>query len=226
MLRRRYPLCRAGFRKPSHGYANFAGTEDEMDSTLSPSASLLALAATLFVMPPVNAQEAVKSTGQVSGTFIRANFDFDRSDLTTPANATTFAGSDSRFGRIAGQYLGEFAPDGLTCTTPGGQAGKGTELTLTAETGVVTRLKTGSQLFFTATSGKQCIDFSTSPTPPFPFSLSKTDTITGGTGEFAGATGTLTTEGRGAVLAVDPSNHVFGWVQIKYEAKINLPGSN
>ncbi|MFY9529430.1 MAG: hypothetical protein WAR24_11015 [Candidatus Acidiferrales bacterium] len=88
---------------------------------------------------------------------------------------------------------------------------------------MVTSLKTGSQLFFTATSGKQWIDFSTSSTPPFPFNLTKTDSITGGTGEFAGATGTLVTEGSGAILSIDKSHHVFGWVQIKYEAKIKLP---
>ncbi|MGB2887874.1 MAG: hypothetical protein WBC04_09270 [Candidatus Acidiferrales bacterium] len=167
--------------------------------------------------------EGTKSSGEVSGTLVSATFDFDHADLSTPANVVTFTGSDPRFGRVAGQYLGEFTPDGLTCTPPGGVAGKGTEFILMAETGVVTRLKTGSQLFFTATSGKQCIDFSASPAPPFPFNLSKTDSITGGTGEFTGATGTLTTEGSGAILAIDPSHHVFGWVQIKYDARINLP---
>jgi hypothetical protein len=175
-----------------------------------------------FVMAPVNAQDDAKSTGEISGTFVNANFDFDHADLSTPANVTTITGSDSRFGKIVGQYLGEFVLDGLTCTPPSGVAGEGTELTLVAETGVVTRLKTGDQLFFTATSGKQCVDSSASPRPPFPFSLSKTDSITGGTGEFAGATGTLTTEGTGAILSIDPSHHVFGWVQIKYEARINL----
>ncbi|MFY9529431.1 MAG: hypothetical protein WBC04_00215 [Candidatus Acidiferrales bacterium] len=84
-----------------------------------PSSSFLALAAfVFFAMAPVSDQESAKSSGEVSGTFVSANFDFDHADLSTPANATTFAGSDSRFGKIAGQYLGEFAPapDGGTCT--------------------------------------------------------------------------------------------------------------
>lgn len=165
--------------------------------------------------------ERTKSRGEISGTLVSAAFDFDHADLSTPATVATFTGSDSRFGRITGQYLGEFAPDGLTCTPPSGVAGTGTEFTLLAETGAVTRVKDGDQLFFTATSGKQCTDFSAGP--PFAFNLSKTDSITGGTGEFAGATGTLTTAGRGAILAIDPSHHVFGWVQINYDAKINLP---
>jgi hypothetical protein len=51
-----------------------------------------------FVMSPVNAQDDAKSTGEVSGTLVSASFDFDRADLSTPANVATFAGSDSRFG--------------------------------------------------------------------------------------------------------------------------------
>ena len=192
------------------------------------SGALLATAAiaALLVMR-VRAQEdsyreGGKSRGQISGTLVSAAFDFDHPDLSTPANIATFTGSDSRFGRISGQYLGEFVPDGQTCTPPSGVAGTGTEFVLLTETGVVTRDKTGEQLFFTATSGKQCTDLSAGL--PFAFDLSKTDTITGGTGEFAGATGPLTTEGRGAILAIDASTHrVFGWGQIKYDAEINLP---
>ncbi len=78
------------------------------------SVVLLAVA-TIVVLPAMRMRakaasttESVESTGEVSGTLVSANFDFDHADLSTPADVTTFTGSDSRFGKITGQYLGEF----------------------------------------------------------------------------------------------------------------------
>jgi hypothetical protein len=69
------------------------------------------------------------------------------------------------------------------------------------------------------------IDFFASLTPPFAFSLKKPDLITGGTGEFADATGTLFTEGSGAILSVDPSCLRLGthYLQGEHQTAIGAP---
>ena len=81
--------------------------------------------------------------------------------------------------------------------------------------GVLRFTATGDLLFFKSTSGTECDDFSTFPTPPFPFIVTETGVITGGTGAYSGATGTFTVKVKGASLSLDASGvRAFGWFKV------------
>jgi hypothetical protein len=66
--------------------------------------------------------------------------------------------------------------------------------------GVATKERTGDQLFGKITSGTLCLNFSSFPNPPFPTTASGQTEIIGGTGRFAGATGTGTFTSVGSFL--------------------------
>jgi hypothetical protein len=108
------------------------------------------------------------------------------------------------FARRIGLLLGD--------PVPGGVAGAGTEFTLVEDVGVSRFTATGDLLFFKSTSGTECGDFSTFPAPPFPFILTETGVVTGGTGKYSGATGTFTVNVKGAFLSLDATGvRGFGW---------------
>ena len=99
-----------------------------------------------------------------------------------------------------------------TCTVPGGVANAATEFTLVQDVGIDRFTETGDLLFFKSTSGTACQDFSTFPTPPFPFTFTETGVVTGGTGKYSGATGTFTVNVKGAFLSLDATGvRGFGW---------------
>jgi len=68
---------------------------------------------------------------------------------------------------------------------------------------------TGDIETFKRASGSLCIDFTSGP--PFKVAGTVTDNITGGTGPFAGATGSITTQVWGEILGMDPEGRGFGW---------------
>jgi hypothetical protein len=67
---------------------------------------------------------------------------------------------------------------------------------------VATNEHTGDQLFGKITSGTLCLNFSSFPNPPFPITASGQIETTGGTGRYAGATGTATFRTVGSYLQV------------------------
>jgi hypothetical protein len=148
-----------------------------------------------------------------SGSFVAANFDFDHPDLSTPASYTNGEGTGDA-GKFTAQGVDELAPDGNPCTVPGGLTDAGNESTLVGDVGVSRFTATGDLLFFKSTSGTECADFSTFPTPPFPFIINETGDVTGGTGAYSGTTGTFTVKVKGAVLSLDAlGTRAFGWFQ-------------
>jgi hypothetical protein len=158
-----------------------------------------------------------------SGTFVAANFDFDHADLSTPANYVNGEGI-SNAGKFTDKAVDELAPDGHTCTVPGGAAGAGAEFTLVGDVGVTRFTATGDLLFFKSTSGTSCADFSTFPTPPFPFIATETGVDTGGTGKYSGATGTFTVKIKGAFLSLDKTGaRGFGWFQSTSVNTVTVP---
>jgi hypothetical protein len=176
---------------------------------------LVGLGLLFAVVAPVEAGETetkvIKSKG--SGSFVSANFDFDHPDLSTPADYINGEGI-SNAGKFTNQAVDEFAPDGKTCTVPGGGAGAGTEFTLVADVSVFRFTATGDLLFLKSTSGTSCTDVSRFPTPPFPFILTETGIFTGGTGKYSGATGTFTFKVHGAFLSFDATGaRGFGWFE-------------
>src|SRR5258708_663999 len=72
---------------------------------------------------------------EASGTFVSTNFDPDHANLSTPAAYINGAGI-SNAGKFTTQGVDELAPDGKTCTVPGGGAGAGTEFTLVGDVAV------------------------------------------------------------------------------------------
>src|SRR3984893_1376520 len=162
---------------------------------------------------------------EASGTFVSTNFDFDHLDLSTPANQLEAEGKGNIIGRFTAHGVNEFAPDlkVKNCTVPGGVAEAGTPFTLVEDVDATRITATGDFLFFKSTSGTGCQDFSTSPTPPFPFSFTETGVVIGGTGKFSGATGTYTGDGQGATLSVDATTgRVFGWFKNHFVTTVTI----
>jgi len=84
------------------------------------------------------------------------------------------------------------------CTVPGGGSNAGIEFTLVGSNGV-SIYSDGSQLFEQGTSGELCHD---SVSEALPISASTTtSTITGGTGKYAGASGSTQSSSSGRSLA-------------------------
>jgi hypothetical protein len=86
---------------------------------------------------------------------------------------------------------------------------------------------TGDILASTLTSGTSCIDFSngTGTTIQLPFDVtgSQTFNLTGGSGKFASATGTSTSNFTGQILSADFQGHAFAWVQGSDEGTVVKP---
>jgi hypothetical protein len=158
-----------------------------------------------------------------TGTFVSTNFDFDHADLSTPANYVNGAGS-SNAGNFISQGVNEFKADGNKCTVPGGASDAGTELALVGSTTVTRFSAHGDLLFYKTTVATACQDFSTFPNPPFPFIDIEKGNIIGGTGAFAGATGTFEVDVKGATLSIDATEaRILGWFEAKGETILTHP---
>ena len=98
----------------------------------------------------------------------------------------TVAGK-STLGEYTAQGVGYFAPDGKSCTPPEG--GSGVELTGVAEVFILSFIATGEQLFLHLSPSAlnlACLD-----TEKSVITGQITFDVNGGTGRFAGATGTI-----------------------------------
>jgi len=186
---------------------------------------MMIIIASIAVAAPVEAGKTKVIKSKASGTFVSTNVDFDHPDLSTTANYTDGAGIGDA-GKFTSRGSNEYAPDlnMKTCTIPGGVANAGTEFTLVEDVGVTRSTATGDLLFFRSTSGTACQDFSTFPTPPFPFTSTETGVVTGGTGANFGATGTYTSKGKGATLSLDATGaRTFGWFANKVVTTVTVP---
>src|ERR1700730_14778614 len=164
------------------------------------------------VATPAEAKTNKTIKGTATGTAVSANFDFENANESTPAFYVHGEGK-SQGGRFSYQALVEVAPDGKPCTVSGAAPNAGSEFTLVspdARVAVFRYASTGALLFVKSTKTILCGDFSSS-TPPYSF---RTDSvITGGTGRFAKATGTVTSTGNGEFLSFDASGkRQFVWV--------------
>jgi hypothetical protein len=151
--------------------------------------------------------------GSTSGTAVSVNFDFDHADESTQAFYVDGEGKGGG-GDFSYQAVVEVAPNGNSCTVSGGASDAGVEFTLVspgARIAVLRDASTGDLLFTRATSATLCADFSSLPSP---YDDQTANDITGGTGKFAGASGTIATTGNGAFLSFDASGkRAFGWFQ-------------
>ncbi len=145
------------------------------------------------------------------GTFVagvETNLDTDGNGVS----AETSQGAEvCNIGRFVFQEEVEWIRRPVTSACP---AGTTDEFYIDATHGqqraVATDQKTGDQLFGQITSGTFCLDFSSFPTPPFPFTVSGQNATTRGTGKYTGATGTGSFHTVGSYLAAGFKGGVFG----------------
>lgn len=106
--------------------------------------------------------------------------------------------ANTTLGRFVFQGESESLPPGARMTCPAGTA----EISLVQAHAVLTKEKTGEQLFLTFTSGTQCFDPTT-----LTFTFHGQGTFNGGTGRFVDATGTFEEDETGGILVLDAHGH-------------------
>jgi hypothetical protein len=117
-----------------------------------------------------------------------------------PAGYSTVAGK-STLGPYTAQLVGENPPDGQTCPLPGG--GSGVELVFVGEVVVLSFAEKAEQLFLhlsPSVTSHGCFDPATGVATG-----QTTLDVSGGTGRFAGATGTIVKTFKNIILALPPS---------------------
>ena len=172
-----------------------------------------------------------------SGTFVTTAFDLDSDSCAgTPPVCTdlsfvdTIAGKTSGGGQFTGQSVVEldpvsgtgcaFAPTAIKSCTLGTvtnacefqSVGVGSEADRYSSTGdILTGIipPGGETLCFDSSTGNHA--------------GSATGSITGGSGKFAGVTGTFTESFNGKTLSSDPQGHSFGWFQAQLTGTVTGP---
>lgn len=120
----------------------------------------------------------------------------------------------SNLGPINGQVVLEFAPLSAPVTCPEGNL----ELTLVVGNGFKRLTDSGDLIYFKYASGTTCIDLSTGSAI---FSL--VADITGGTGQFANATGSYDESAAGTIFIADPALRSFIVVTYELVGTIIIP---
>lgn len=156
--------------------------------------------------------EKIKTT--FSGTFTSTQIDTNEDN--SPANLLNFKGQGTVLGRFSAQAITESQPASLLCILPNGE--QGIELDNVQGSFVLRKESTGDLLFAEVTSQANCL---TCPPAGCTFSIWQEHTITGGTGRFAGASGSTVATGIGEFLVGDPTGS-FGFFTGKSEGEIDL----
>ena len=152
--------------------------------------------------------------GDFAGTGLTARIDLNNDGRL--ADGGTWV-EKSNLGQSSAQFVIEGVPVPPTGACPAGQL----ETALVAGSVVNTFLHTRDQLFIELTSRIFCVDLVT-----FTFSAHTIATITGGTGKFAGATGSVDYRFTGVVFLADfdpASNQLFGSFTGTVEGTLILP---
>jgi hypothetical protein len=183
--------------------------------TLTVSATISILCAALLAFSAVSQAEARPLNYTASGSFESAVFVFPDGK---PSESITLAGSSTAGPITLHQWIAA-SLNGNTCTLPGGVSNTGKEGTFTDSFAVI-RFACGDLLVQTLVSGTFCIDLS-SPGPLFPFAGVLTVENTGGTGKYAGATGTETLNFVGQQLF--GSTGAIGFVTQTEAGVVNTP---
>lgn len=153
-----------------------------------------------------------------SGTFVSTEFDSNGDGVS---GALELVEGKSTLGPFTLQGIGEFrnpnAPNPPPpCTLPNGESGFEV---VPLPTPIVHRFQSsGDLLFAELSSGSLCFALATTDQ-----SFKVTATITGGTGRFADATGSIEVEGTAKVLGGDAAGHFFGAQSGKATGTIILP---
>jgi hypothetical protein len=154
----------------------------------------------VVALAPLAEARQVQVYGQSDETYIPTQVD---TDGDTRQLATYFISQGTgTFGRVSGTGLTELAPwDNSTFCGP-----TDVQLKYASLSGVSRIELTGDKYFTKLVDGTLCYDY-----VDHTYTYSFTTSVTGGTGIFAGATGTLTGTGSGVTLQLDyAGNGVFG----------------
>jgi hypothetical protein len=178
----------------------------------------------------------VNVSGSLSGTSVTVPFDLDKDSSSGAGDSvqSTAAGKQNVGGEFTSQAVTEGDPKpGAGCSTAHTtQAGctidgvtNGCLYNLVGGVGVMRFTLNGDISSFQVTGGTECIDFNSSKgfAPPFNFSITEAIAYTGGSGRFAGTSGSGTFTGSGRILAADPGFHAFSWFQATYTATMTMP---
>ncbi len=178
-------------------------------------AILAALAAIVFVGSTASFAATFNITANAKGTSATVAL-----DLVQPgyANLLSYTGTDSTghafWGQAAVQYNNGVSI--CTFTAIGGVSESGTVLTLVAATAITIEPGVG-KLFTQASAGTGCFNSTTGD-----FSISQTDTIVGGGGTYANATGTETDTFLGHDVG-NPTSGSFSFEKFSSSASITTP---
>jgi hypothetical protein len=188
------------------------------------------------------AGQSLEFKGSLSGTTATIPLDLDADSCSTTDGVTicadssalaAFAGKQAggiEAGEYTGQAVGEADPvPGTGCLIAPttiqscriGSVTDGCEFQGVAGDAVLRFSRTGDLEILQLTSSTLCGDLSKGL--PANFTFKQSYAITGGTGRFAGATGTFTETGRGQALDEDPQGHEFDWAQASYSGTITAP---
>jgi hypothetical protein len=201
------------------------------------------IAVLMLVTSKVADAGTIKYKGSYSGSGVDVPVDLDSNSCFTAANGATvctdtstyvnLTGSNFPGGGITAQDISEFAPvPGTSCNIEGtmvpgiagctlaGSSEQGCEYKSVGDTEIDRDNLTGDLLFFTR-SDTICLDLSSGP--PFDDTGTFNGTITGGTGKFAGATGTKTGTIHAQQLTLDAAGHGLVAVESSYTGTITLP---
>jgi hypothetical protein len=145
------------------------------------------------------AEERLSFRATYGGTFVKTPFDTDGDGA--PANLNFLEGN-SNLGQFSLQVLDKSVlAEPTTC--PNGHPGFA--VTLVTGSSVFRFRRTGDLLFVRPTAQATCFD----PSTGVSFFREASGEVTGGTGRFANATGTLVGEGISQVLLRDPAGNYF-----------------
>ncbi len=175
-------------------------------------------------------------TGSESGTTVTVPLDQDADSISDLSSVGTTAGSlssqdgDVELGAFTGQRATELDPTSGTGCPVNPAAQQSCTLTGTTTTGclfhrvgssMVLRFSDGSLLIFGSGTANICV-----APPPLPLNFTGTYSapIVGGTGRFAGASGSITAVTHdGQLLKRDAAGHNFGWFESTLTGTLTLP---
>lgn len=169
------------------------------------------------VFGAVSGADAKPFNYTATGSFQPAVFVFPDG---TPADSITLTGT-STSGPITVQEWASGTGTSIgSCTPPGGAANSGSEGPFADSLEIITVQATGDVLIQNLVSGTECADFSVPP--PIPFAGTLTVTNVGGTGKFAGATGTETLNFAGQYVSCG-NNGCVGYVTHTETGTVTTP---
>jgi hypothetical protein len=181
---------------------------------MSISLVMISLLVTLgLATTSAQAEEQLPFKATFGGTIVKTQFDTNGDGAS--ANLNILEGN-SNLGQFSLQVLDESVLAGPE-TCPNGHPGF--SVTLVTGSSVFRFRRTGDLLFVRPMSQTTCFD----PSTGVSFFRDAIGEVTGGTGRFANATGTLVGEGMSQVLLTDPAGNFFAEQHGTIEGTIILP---